>query len=98
MQVDQILCNLENHAPPSIDIISPKRYRLTELPSGAHARMVEFAPEIPVDQKTKLQAYGLTPGNALSLCQHRPVTIIQVEHTELAFEENLAEAIIVEKM
>ena len=46
----------------------------------------------------RLQAYGVVPGNYLRIRQHRPVTVVQVDHTELAFESDLANAIFMEML
>lgn len=80
------------------DLSPPTGRRLTELPPGSHARMLAFTPEFPGDRKAQLQAYGMIPGHDIWIRQHKPVTVIQVEHTELAFEANLADAIFVEEL
>ena len=97
MQIDQTLRNNETDSAPA-DLSSPIRCRLTELPPGSYARMLDFSPEIPSDRRAQLQAYGVIPGNALWLRQHKPVTVIQVDHTELAFESNISNAIFVEEV
>lgn len=38
-------------------------------------------------------AYGLHPGQLVKICQQYPVTIIQIDFTELALEWDLAEAV-----
>lgn len=43
-----------------------------------------------------LQAYGLLPGRCIRVISQNPVTIIQVEQMELAFEKSIAESILVE--
>jgi Fe2+ transport system protein FeoA len=43
-----------------------------------------------------LQAYGLAPGHCVRILQHSPVTIVQIEHTELALEGGLARQVEVE--
>ncbi len=45
-----------------------------------------------------LQAYGLLPGRCIRVITQSPVTIIQVEQMELAFEKSVAEGILVEPM
>lgn len=87
----------ESHRNPAGPYL-PAGQRLTELPPGTHARMVSFAPGIPGDRKAQLQAYGVIPGNSLWIRQQKPVTVIQVDHTELAFESELAESIYLEKL
>jgi Fe2+ transport system protein FeoA len=93
----QFIKTLNNHKTGALpaDLSRPVRLRLTELPPGSRARMADFAPDISAEYKAYLQAYGVIPGHALWLRQHKPVTVIQVEHTELAFEAELAAAIFV---
>jgi Fe2+ transport system protein FeoA len=63
---------------------------LADVPAGGRARVAGFCRGIPADRLAHLQAYGLAPGYWVRVLQHRPVTIIQVEHTELALETELA--------
>jgi Fe2+ transport system protein FeoA len=37
-----------------------------------------------------LQAYGLVPGYWVEVLQHSPVTVIKIEHSEVAMENDLA--------
>ena len=46
-------------------------------------------------QRQHLQAYGLTPGRRVRVLAQRPVTIVQVEQTELAFESGIAARVLV---
>jgi Fe2+ transport system protein FeoA len=62
---------------------------LTEVPVGSQARVATLD-GLPIDQCERLQAYGLAPGHWLSVVQHSPVTVVQVEQTELAFEAEIA--------
>lgn len=72
--------------------------RLTDLSAGSEARILGFAPGISIDRKAQLQAYGVVPGNSLWVRQHKPVTVIQIDHTELAFETDLADSIFMESL
>ena len=69
---------------------SPALHRLSEVPPGRRTRVVDFLPGLPADRRAQLQAYGLAPGYYIQVVQHSPVTIIQVDHTELALETSLA--------
>jgi Fe2+ transport system protein FeoA len=51
---------------------------------------------LPVAQKCFLQSYGLLPGRCVRVVAQRPVTIVQIEETELAFESQVAKTILVE--
>lgn len=97
MQFIKAMSDHKTGALPA-DLSRPVRCRLTELSPGSYARMVDFAPAISVEYKAYLQAYGVIPGQPLWIRQHKPVTVVQVEHTELAFEAGLAEAILVVKI
>lgn len=82
----------------SEDSSQPIRRRLTELSPGTYARLIDFDPNILSEHKAQLQAFGVIPGYALRLQQQKPVTVIQVDHTELAFEYDLAKEIFVEEI
>ena len=49
--------------------------------------------DVPVRQREQLLAYGLAPGRVVDVLQVRPVTIVRIEHAELAFETSLSRAI-----
>ncbi len=68
---------------------------LLDVPPGGQARVVELN-GMPARQRENLQAYGLTPGCWVSVIQHAPVTVIQIENTELAMEADLAGLVAVE--
>lgn len=87
---------IDKTGPASADTSKPIRRRLTELTPGTYARMIDFDHEIMSEHKAQLQAYGVIPGYTIKLQQQKPVTVIQVDHTELAFEYDLAKEIFVE--
>jgi Fe2+ transport system protein FeoA len=45
--------------------------------------------------RERLQAYGLVPGREVEVIQHAPVTVVRVEHVDLAFEAGIARGIVV---
>jgi Fe2+ transport system protein FeoA len=51
---------------------------------------------MPRERRAHLQAYGLVPGHCVRILQHSPVTIVQIEHMELALEGGLARQVQVE--
>ncbi len=71
----------------------PSPRLLSEARRGQQAVVRGFAPGFPASRQAHLLAYGLTPGARVRVLQHRPVTIIQVEHLEIALERSLAEGI-----
>ena len=46
-------------------------------------------------QRRHLQAYGLLPGRRIRVLSQHPVTIVQIEQTELAFETAVAACVLV---
>ena len=48
------------------------------------------------EQRDRLHAYGVQPGQIVRVREQRPVTIIQVEYLELAMEHAIAQAVEVE--
>jgi Fe2+ transport system protein FeoA len=69
---------------------------LDQVKPGSRVVVLDFGRIDPV-QKDHLQAYGLTPGREMLVLQQRPVTVVQIEYTELAFEKVIAEQIFVIK-
>lgn len=90
-----LLLHKKPNSPYQAERIDSSPRLLADLEPNSRARILGFAPQISVDRKAHLQAYGILPGNILRVHQKRPVTIIQVEHTELALESDLAELIYV---
>lgn len=68
---------------------------LANVPPGTRVEIKGFRP-LDTSRRQQLQAYGLSPGHAVQVIQHSPVTIIQAGHTELAMETDLAQSILVE--
>ena len=69
---------------------------LADVPPGGRACIRGFLPGLSCERRAHLQAYGLTPGYQVRILQHSPVTIVQVEHMELALEGGLARQVQVE--
>ncbi len=72
----------------------PVHLTLWHVPPGQDATILGFE-TLPLDFQHYLQAYGVVPGRTVHVLAQRPVTIIQVEHTELAFEPQIARCILV---
>ena len=68
---------------------------LADVPPQSTVRLAGYLPGMPPERRAQLQAYGLLPGQSLRVLQHKPVTIIQVDLTELALETELARAVMV---
>jgi Fe2+ transport system protein FeoA len=71
---------------------SPVR-RLSEIPVGERVRVMSLGEGLTPPRCARLQAYGVVPGYWVKVIQHDPVTVIQVDHLELAMEGEVAEGI-----
>lgn len=69
---------------------------LADVPPGAIARVGAFR-GIPASRREHMEAYGLAAGRWVRVMQHSPVTVVQVDHTELALEDDLARGVIVDE-
>ena len=68
---------------------------LAHVRPGQQVIVSGFARLAP-SHRQHLQAYGLLPGRQLTVLSQNPVTIVLVEQTELAFENEIARQIMVE--
>jgi Fe2+ transport system protein FeoA len=66
---------------------------LADVPPGSRAVVSGFSVDFPAERQAFLQAYGLVPNYKVRVLQHSPVTVIQVDNTELALEDDLARGI-----
>lgn len=71
---------------------------LADVPPGFRARVVGFLDSFPADRRAYLQAYGMAKNDWVTVVQHSPVTVIRLEHTELALESELAGGIQVQQI
>jgi Fe2+ transport system protein FeoA len=61
--------------------------------------MIEgFDSHILPARKSQLQAFGLVPGYWVEVIQQSPVTVVKIEHSELAMESDLARQVLVVDM
>lgn len=70
---------------------------LADIPPGSQAEIAAFLEGLSDERQAHLRAYGLSAGSRVQVKQHQPVTVIQVDHTELAMESALARKIRVER-
>ena len=77
-----------------------RRRRARTVPATALAQAmpgcratIETLERVPARQREQLLAYGVAPGRVVDVLQTRPVTIVRVEHAELALETALSRAI-----
>ena len=71
-----------------------KQRTLADVPPGREVQITGYG-ELNSSQRQHLQAYGLLPGRRVKVLSQNPVTIVQVEQTELAFERNVAARVLV---
>lgn len=85
-----------NKKPISTQAQKPDvKKNLAEVKVGTTVKVKGFG-LISMIQKQHLQAYGLLPGRTVQVLAQRPVTIILIEQTELAFENQIADQIWIE--
>ncbi len=72
------MTDLQNHKKSLVDILP-----------GREARVLDYD-GLGIKQIESLQAYGLAPGRLVKVIRHKPVTIIQIDNTEIALEHTLA--------
>jgi ferrous iron transport protein A len=68
------------------------RLSLADVRPGERARVIAIDGLGPAERE-QLQSYGLLPGRDVRVLQHAPATVIQVDQTELAFEDDIARKI-----
>jgi Fe2+ transport system protein FeoA len=68
---------------------------LTDVPPGWRARVISISPELTPSQLAYLQSYGVLDGYWVQVVQQSPVSVIQVEHIELALEKEISAQICV---
>lgn len=77
---------------------SVKQPTLRAMTPGQQTYIAGFSRRISPEKRALLQAYGVVPGYPVRVMQHSPVSVIQVEHSEIALEPDLAAEIFVKDM
>jgi Fe2+ transport system protein FeoA len=77
-----------------------RRYRaeprtLAEVCPGAQVRVIDLK-GLSAPSRAKLLALGICPGRCVEVIRHSPVTLVRVEHSELALEAELASGVKIE--
>jgi Fe2+ transport system protein FeoA len=73
------------------------RCALADVPLERRARVVDVS-ALPTPQREQLHGYGILPGRVLRVTQRTPVTVVQIEHSELAIETEVARAVQVDQL
>ena len=86
----------ERRTPEKNSIAQNGQTTLADVPPGCNAKVIRFAPNFPPDRRAYLQSYGLVMDYWVQVVQHSPITIVRLDHLELALENELANGIIVQ--
>lgn len=81
---------------PVTGAATPRTHSLALAPAGKIVKISGFG-LLSAAQRQHLQAYGLLPGRSVQVLSQKPVTIVLVEQTELAFETEIAAQVQVEE-
>lgn len=86
--------------PPPINVAIQSKpnqpANLSQANSGQEVIITGFG-ELSAASRQHLQAYGLLPGRKVRVLAQRPVTIVLIEQTELAFETEIAAQVLVSR-
>jgi Fe2+ transport system protein FeoA len=74
---------------------NPHEYSIIDVPIGKTACIVKISPSLKSALVNRLHAQGLTFGSLVKVIQQTPITVLQIDHLELALEHELASCIIV---
>ncbi|MFP3853371.1 MAG: ferrous iron transport protein A [Anaerolineales bacterium] len=85
----------EKQARRTLELEMVEAIRLSQIKVGEKALILDMN-GLPEQRKRHLSAYGVTPGVEVTIRQQTPLTIFEVDHTELALEEKLAASILVQ--
>lgn len=66
------------------------------VPPGNFARLIGYTQQLPTEKQARLRAVGLLPGDEVLVIQHDPVTILRCGEMEIALENDLASAMLVQ--
>lgn len=78
--------------------IESEEFSLACVEPGIRVKVRGFTEMLGEDKQAHLLAYGVVPGRWVKVLRHSPVTILQVEHTELALERKLSKQILIERL
>ena len=79
------------------DSVSEKPGRLSGVPAGTTVIVTGFD-ELSPALRQSLLAYGILPGRPVRVIACSPVLVLEVEHTELALETEIARAVMVREV
>ena len=79
-----------NQTGAALEECPSKKCSLAQVHPGHKAKICSFSPKISCQRRAHLLAYGLLPGHWVRVIRHSPVTVLEIEHLELALETELA--------
>jgi len=86
------------NSPTNVDdsMLRPIRNKrsLSDVARGQRVCVLDLE-RLPAIRRRYLQAFGVTPGATVTVRQQSPLTIFEIDHTELALEHELARAVVV---
>jgi Fe2+ transport system protein FeoA len=100
-RIAHFMSKIFNPTPTTQSVASSKnrfqkrRMSLQILPPGMKAKIIGLG-DLPKGRQDQLLAYGVSPGRILMVKQQNPLTVVMVDHTEIALERVLAKEILVE--
>lgn len=68
-------------------------YTLLDVAPGQRAEVTGFSADTDPELHERLLAYGLIPGQRIGVLSQKPMTLVQIEHMELALERILSACI-----
>ena len=77
---------------------NPSAPTLANVPPGTRARILQFGRDLPLERLEHLLVFGISPGRWVEIKQQQPITVVQVDYTELALENEVAEQIAVTEL
>jgi Fe2+ transport system protein FeoA len=96
--LDRASARTSEHAThPSAGRGRALRCALADVPLDRRARVVDVS-ALSAVQREQLRGYGVLTGCELQVTQRTPVTVVRIEHTELAIETAIAQAVWVDEL
>jgi Fe2+ transport system protein FeoA len=88
---------LERATARGMEQVRAARCTLADVPLDQPVRVVDVG-ALRAGQREQLHGYGILPGCVLRVIQRTPVTVVQIEHIELAIETAIAQAVQVDAL
>ena len=93
LRLDKWQTSKKSSIKQPVNFHSKNGLTLADITPGCQTKIAGFSESLPAERRAYLLSYGLVPGYSVDVIQHSPVTIIRVEHIELALERELARGV-----